>query len=58
MNLCANMNQIIYTYTIAKKNNIIDTIFSNYINIWKIHYYTLSKILNFDSTFLINVTFI
>ena len=51
MNLYANMNQIILKIA---KNNIINTIFYYYINIWKVHYYTLPKILNFDSKFLLN----
>ena len=41
-----------------KKNNIINTIFSNYINIWKVHYYTLPKILYFELIFRINITFL
>ena len=49
MNLCVNMNQIILKIT---KNNIINTILSNYINIWKMNHHTLPKILNFDSKFL------
>ena len=37
------------------KNNIINTIFSNHINIWKFHYKILPKIQYFDSILLINI---
>ena len=36
----------------------MNTILSNYINIWKVHFYTLPKIFYFDLIFLINIVFL
>ena len=36
-------------------NSIVNTILSNYINIWKVYSHTLPKILYFDLIFRINI---
>ena len=38
-------------------NSIVNTILSNYINIWKVYYHSLPKIFYFDLIFRINTSF-